>query len=238
MFIGLFLISTLITFAQPRKKTSKPKSLSIEQKADQFFRQKKWALAAQAFTTVLQRGDKNAEYFYKRGFCYSSLAKHEPALNDYDQAIKLNLQTGEVFFGRGIEFANAKKHTEAVTDFDRAIALGFAKWNVYYARGDSHHKLKNHQAAIPDFTRAVELITEKDEDFYMMSFLIYQLRADSYFELQNYEMALRDYGVALEFNSDDPALYRDRAKTLRKLNKIKEAEADEATLKEMTQPKQ
>ena len=61
--------------------------------------------------------------FYKRGNAYNEKGDYEQAIQDYDQAIRLNPGHATAFSNRGVAYANKKDYDRAIQDYDQAIRL-------------------------------------------------------------------------------------------------------------------
>ena len=78
-------------------------------------------------TTVIESGreKKNnlAIAFNNRGFAYANKGQHDRAIQDYDQATRLNPNLAEAFNNRGLTYANKGQNDRAIQDYDQAIKL-------------------------------------------------------------------------------------------------------------------
>ena len=78
-------------------------------------------------TTVIQSGEVSnsdlALAFNNRGFAYSAKGQHDRAIQDFDQAIKLNPNYAIAFNNRGVAYGAKGQHDRAIQDFDEAIKL-------------------------------------------------------------------------------------------------------------------
>ena len=61
--------------------------------------------------------------FYNRGNAYANKGQPDRAIQDYDQAIRLNPNLAEAFYNRGTAYAIKGQPDRAIEDFDQAIRL-------------------------------------------------------------------------------------------------------------------
>ena len=78
-------------------------------------------------TGLIQSGRGNqkglSEAFYNRGNGYAAKDDFDHAIQDYDQAIKLNPNGGAAFNNRGLSYAHKRQYDRAIEDYDQAIRL-------------------------------------------------------------------------------------------------------------------
>jgi len=94
-----------------------------------------------------------------RGISYVKLGKHEKAIDDFNNAIKIDPEYEEAYNNRGISYAELGKHENAIEDFTKAIEIDPEFAEAYINRGISYFELKLYEKAIDDFTKAIEIDT-------------------------------------------------------------------------------
>ena len=60
---------------------------------------------------------------YNRGIAYHDLRQYQRAIQDYDEAIRLNPQDAEAYNNRGFAYFSLGQHQRAIQDLDEAIRL-------------------------------------------------------------------------------------------------------------------
>ena len=70
---------------------------------------------------------QDTEAFYNRALAYFDLSQPERAIQDYDEAIRLNPQDAlaHAYALHGLAYTHLGKGTEAQKDIERAVGLGF-----------------------------------------------------------------------------------------------------------------
>jgi tetratricopeptide (TPR) repeat protein len=78
-------------------------------------------------TGLIQSGRGNqkglSEAFYNRGNGYAAKDDFDHAIQDFDQAIKLNPNDAAAFNNRGLSYAHKRQYDRAIEDYDQAIKL-------------------------------------------------------------------------------------------------------------------
>lgn len=60
-----------------------------------------------------------------RGLAYGNLGRHQQAVQDFDQAIRLNPQDANAYGTRAMAYSFLGKDEEARQDVERAVQLGY-----------------------------------------------------------------------------------------------------------------
>ena len=102
------------------------------------------------------KGDKLAKAFNNRGIGYRLKGEHDRAIQDYNQAIRLNAKFAAAYNNRAI--ANDKKgdYDRAIADYDQAIKLKPSA-ETYFNRGNAHLGKSHYDRAIDDYNQAIKL---------------------------------------------------------------------------------
>ena len=94
---------------------------------------------------------------HNRGPAYSDKGQHDRAIQDYDQAIKLNRSYAGAYSDRGIAYSAKGQHDRAIQDYDQAIKLDPSDAIVFNNRGISYRAKGQHDRAIQDYDQAIKL---------------------------------------------------------------------------------
>ncbi len=96
-----------------------------------------------------------------RGVIQSRRGSFERALNDYDQALRLNPLLLSAWINRGNVLVRMKRFGEAIVDYGEAIELSDGGSALtFYNRGIAHDRQDSKARARRDYLRAVELEPE------------------------------------------------------------------------------
>ncbi len=155
-----------------------------------------------ACTRLIESGRLSGNYregaFNNRGNAYSDLGQYARAIQDYDEAIRLNPNDDKAFYNRGGAYYGLRQYARAIQDYDEAIRLT----NDAYAfsnRGNAYGNLGQYARAIRDYDEAIRL---KPNDAYA-----FYDRAGAYYGLGQYARAIKDYDEAIRLTDDGYAFY-------------------------------
>ena len=150
-----------------------------------------------ACTRLIQSGrfgDKNLSIiFSNRGVSYKKKGQYDRAIQDYDQAIRLNSSNAGAFYNRGVYYDEKGRPDRAIQDYDQAIGLNPREANFFYNRGNSHQKKGQYDRAIQDYDQAIRL---KPKNAFAFG-----NRGAAYEKLGRRDQALRDYKKQYELGS-------------------------------------
>ncbi len=74
-------------------------------------------------------GKELAWAYYNRGAAYFNLGNATRAIEDFDQALRLDPGYADAYIGRGTAYGNLGEHARAIEDYDQALRFdpGYAK---------------------------------------------------------------------------------------------------------------
>jgi tetratricopeptide (TPR) repeat protein len=169
-------------------------------------------LSISGCTAMIQSGhetqQKLAIDFFNRGYAYAAKDQKERAIEDFDQAIRLNPNYALAFVARGLAYFDDR----AIEDFDQAIRLNPNYALAFVARGVAYSDKRQYDRAIEDFDQAIRLNPN-----YAMAF---NDRGRAYFSkgraacrpasfppcalaIAQYDRAIEDFDQAIRLNPND-----------------------------------
>ena len=84
-------------------------------------------------------------------------AEGQTAIEDYDEAIRLDSKDAVAYFDRGNAYHSLNKKKRAIEDYDKAILLDPQFAEAYHNRGTTHRDLRQFERAIEDYDQAILL---------------------------------------------------------------------------------
>ena len=98
-------------------------------------------LLIEGCTAVIQAGKYTGKglafAFNNRGIAYQTKGQYDRAVQDYDQAIKLDPNYAQAFVNRGFTYAIKAQHDRALEDYDHAIKLNPHSAEAFYDRSNT-----------------------------------------------------------------------------------------------------
>lgn len=143
-------------------------------------------------------GDSNdtlAKAYTYRGFSYLKKSRYDRAIEDFNQAIRLDPDNAWAYANRGNAYFNTREFDRALQDYDEALRLnpvGYA--TLFYGRGAIYRGRGELNLAIAQFDEAIRLQPDFPEAF--------RNRGNAYFDNGQFSLAVEDYGQALRLRPD------------------------------------
>ncbi len=136
-----------------------------------------------------QETTKNRAVIYgSRGVGYYSKGDYDRAIQDTDQAIRLNPNEPSFYYTSGLAYKKKGNFDRAIQDFDEAIRLNPTFERAYYDRGNAYIDKEEYDRAIQDLNRAIQLNPNNANN--------YNNRGVAYTRKGDYGRAIQDYNQA------------------------------------------
>jgi tetratricopeptide (TPR) repeat protein len=103
-----------------------------------------------------EKGEKLAEAFNTRGIGYRLKGEYERAIQDYNQAIRINAKFATAYNNRAIAYDTKGDYDRAIADYEQAIKLKPSA-ETYFNRGNAHLGKSHYDHAIDDYNQAIKL---------------------------------------------------------------------------------
>ncbi len=145
---------------------------------------------------------KSAEDFYKEGREKYDKKDLSGAIEDFNQAIKINPDYVLAYISRGLAQSDLGDNQAAVEDYSKAIQINPNYALAYYNRGVARSDLGNNLAAIEDYTQAIKF----DPNYALAYYNRGNIRSD----LGEKQAAIEDYTQAIKNNPNYAPAYYNR----------------------------
>lgn len=132
--------------------------------------------------------------YTNRGLAYYSLGEYDKAMDDFDEALRINPEHADAYNGRGFTYAELGNLDQALADLTTAIELDPEDASFYSNRGVLYRRRGDNEEALADYTRAIELNPTRPGPYLNMGNL--------YFDSENCAEALASYERYLEVAGD------------------------------------
>jgi protein O-mannosyl-transferase len=135
-----------------------------------------------------------------RGNSYSSLGQYNLAIEDYNDAIRLNPDLSDAYYRRGSAYSALGQYQIAIADFNEYIRREPEDARAYYGRGNAFSEIKQNRTAIEDYNEAIRFKPDFAEAYFN--------RGNAYVrEPGQYELAIKDYNEAIRLKPDFTEAY-------------------------------
>ncbi len=160
----------------------------------------------------------SADLFVQKGDIYLSQGNDQQALNNYDQAIKLDSKNEKALFARGHLLVKLGDYRNAIKDL--TLALKFNRNNpfAYHDRGLALFRSGDERGAKRDYDQAIKLKSDFSQVYNDRGFLQYLLG--------NTNIAIQNYKQAIKHSPNYADAYYNRGNIYSDLGQFKEAIAD------------
>jgi tetratricopeptide (TPR) repeat protein len=167
----------------------------------------------------------------RRGYLYfQSKQDADRAIQDYDEAIRLDPNSAWAFDNRGLAYVKKGQIDRALQDYDQAIRVNPKFAVAYVNRGDALRSKGRYDRAIADFDQAVALEPELISAYFGRA-LAYQDKAqydfDAYLNEGRFEdRAIQDYDKVIALNPNNRNAFNNRGNVYRDKRQYDRALAD------------
>jgi lipoprotein NlpI len=167
-------------------------------------------------TTVIQSGKESkknlATAFNNRGNAYDDKKQYDRAIQDYDQAIKLNPNYALAFLNRGNAYQNKDQYDRAIQDYDQAIKLNPNYALAFYNRGLAYDDKKQYDRAIQDYDQAIQDFDQAIKLDPNDAIAFYN-RGNAYRNKGQYDRAIQDFDQAIKLDPNHANAFLNRGYT-------------------------
>jgi lipoprotein NlpI len=155
----------------------------------------------------IANGDLAAAYF-DRGLAWANSGEYDKAINDYNNAIRLNPHLEDVYHGRGVAWVKKGEYDKAISDFNTAIHFNAQDAETLDGRGVAWMNKGEYDKAVADFDEAIRVNARDTVAFFH--------RGLAEFNLGKFGIAATDFAQKLQLSQDGASiilLYLSRARS-------------------------
>jgi serine/threonine protein kinase/lipoprotein NlpI len=181
----LFLLS--LAFKHPRENPLV--------QGDEFYRQRDYARAADAYGKAVRKNPRDPEALKKRAYAYGGLDEYDLAIQDLDDAIRLQPDSAVAFRARGSYDLEKGAIDAAIQDLNKAIALDASDALAFASRCAALNASHHYDDAIRDCTQSIRLRLKFG--------LALSYRGEAFAGKKLYDRAVEDLTEAILVNSDE-----------------------------------
>ena len=135
-----------------------------------------------------------AEGHLIKGDAYSSDKRFDKAIEEYNEALKINKSSSKIYYHRGLAYEMKNNFNQAIRDYDKTIELDPKNGYAYGNRGFAYIRNKETNKAIEDYVKTIELVPNQ--------VISYQNLAEAYILAKDYNKSLINAQEALKLSKD------------------------------------
>jgi Tfp pilus assembly protein PilF len=124
------------------------------------------------------------------------------AVNQYQEAIRLNPDYAGAYYNRGIAYIKLGQYQLAIESYNEAIRRTPDNAFYYNNRGSAYYKLGQYQHAFDDFCLATRFKPDYGDAYYN--------RGVAYSRSDQYQLAIEDFNKAIQLTPDNADAYNNR----------------------------
>ena len=183
------------------------------------------------YTRIVNLEPQIANHYIERGRLYKISQSTDKANLDFDKAISLEPKEIIGYFERALLNGTLKRYDKSIQDYEKIIAISNSKFNatdnlgvVYNNIGYTYVQLEEYDKALPLINKALELMPNYD--------YVWGARGELFYKRGEYKKAIADLTKSIDLyekgdtygnNTSQSLPYFNRANSLIKINKIKDA---------------
>jgi tetratricopeptide (TPR) repeat protein len=162
---------------------------------------KKYREAEAAINKAIKLSPR-AAFYNNRGIVRDDLGDKQGAIDDYNQAIKINPNLAEAYSNRGAVRDDLGDKQGAIDDYNQAIKINPNYALAYNNRGNARYQLGDKPRAIDDFNQAIKFNPNLAQAYYNRGIVRY--------DLGDKPGAIDDFNQAIKINPNLALAYNNR----------------------------
>lgn len=151
------------------------------------------------YTKSIEANPEFSPAYYNRGIAYYEEKKYHEAIQDFDQALKLEAKSALAYYYRGVCYQEMNELEKAIVSYSCAITLDPVPENSLMNRGLCYQGLGDFSRAIKDYTRIIKRNPQ--------NFLALTNRGYCYQRVKDFTRAIRDYKKVIEIAPFNASAY-------------------------------
>ncbi len=170
------------------------------------------------YSAAISKNPRSALSYNNRGHDRIKKNEFRSAIEDFDNAIKININYEMAYNNRGYAKSNLGDTLGAMQDFNSAINIKNDFAEPYFNRGNLNMNLRKYKNAVEDFSNYIALRPNSAE--------VYNLRGTALGSAGNFQDAITSFNRAIEIKPDYMEAYGNRSIVLYTLKDFKGALKD------------
>ncbi len=162
--------------------------------AEIYFRQSRFAEAAEFYRKLLEVEEDQADILNDLGNCFYKLGNYEEAVKYYLQALEAPMVPASVYRNLGLARARLNRLKEAIVALEKYVELEPDQHDVYNIIGDLYSKRGEYNSAIPYYEKFLQFRPQDPLALYCLS--------ECYLHIGHRDSAILGYRQALQLDGN------------------------------------
>ncbi len=174
--------------------------------------------AVDAYSHSIRLDPINPKVWTFRGIALQHLGRQQEAMNDFDEAIRLNPDESGAWQGKASSYVENGQYKLAIKAAERSLELAGPedkKENSWLLLGFAYNRLEQYEKALQMFDKAIEIDPKRLD--------LWQHKAYTLTKLGRYMEVLKCYEVMTGIDKDSPELWNKKGEIHLALGQINEA---------------
>ncbi len=165
--------------------------------------------AIQSFNQAIEKYERHAAAYERRGYVNYRLRKYADAIYDYSKSIMLNPAGAEAYLGRAVAHIAQDNPAAALPDLEKAINFSVPLQPIYWIarriKGDCHLDLEQYEAATKEYQFFLQRKFQEDDVNFRRRRRVAFRMGKALLGMHKYKEAALALETALKIQSDDSA---------------------------------
>lgn len=199
----------------------------IKAELDEKYNAGQYAILIKDYNKNIEKDKTNSDYYLGRGMAYVKINRLDRALNDFNEALRLDFANLAALEARSDLYLLKKDRDipKAIGDLTSYLNIAPANADVFIKRAHLRIQTRNTKGAFEDYDQAIRLASKNPTYYYLRGYLASQNDL--------IDKAIVDFTQAIQLNNKYNEAYYERGLVYIKSKKLKEAGADFARLRQL-----
>ncbi|MEM1321483.1 MAG: tetratricopeptide repeat protein [Bacteroidota bacterium] len=166
--------------------------------------------AMEALNRAIEKYERHAQAYERRGYVNYLLKNYDDALYDYNKSIDISPSNPEAYFGRASVKVLKEDYQGAISDFDMTIKCSIPLQPIYWKarrlKADCYLKLGDHKGALLDLRLFTKRLFKSSNPNYLYRRVVFFNYGKALLETGNNEDALAAFDAALNLQEGNDNL--------------------------------
>jgi tetratricopeptide (TPR) repeat protein len=141
---------------------------------------------------IAKEGKDLLQLYNTRGNALDEMGNHELAINDFDEALKIDPNNSNIHLNKAISLQKSGEFEKALNEYDYVIKINPKLGEAFVNRGNLHAELQHYKEAISDYKKGLRFLADKK-----IIAIVYNNLGNVFLQLENYEEAKKQFDKSI-----------------------------------------